>query len=198
MKNNVHAILNQIREDYEKEAEEVLIESQKENEKEIENELNAISSDIENRKDKFIRSKESSLKVSIERKESRIHRQYLSYKRELLEEIFAEAVNKLDNMPKEDFYNFCQAELKKANLKGDFEFRLGEFTKDLLTNEDLIKISEKLPDMNISISDKIVGKKGGFVLLDDNIVYNFLFEDIVEDKKISDVAMVAQEVFPDV
>jgi vacuolar-type H+-ATPase subunit E/Vma4 len=129
-----------------------------------------------------------------ERLASRLNREILTYQHILIDEIFDMAVLKLKQASKEEFKNMLGAIIEQ--LEGSFTLYFGELSADKLGKEETERlIGEK--NAEIVVGDTFIPKKSGFILADAQIEYNCLFEDLIEDKKNEQTALILKEVFGD-
>ena len=158
---------------------------------EINNDTAVYLNDLAKRREMLQKHNEQEYIRLFERMSSRLNREILTYQHILIDEIFDMAVSKLRDASKKEFTDMFKAAIK--NFKGDFILHLGELSKDKL---DMAEIENG--DINIILSGEFIPKKSGFVLRDDRVEYNCLFEDLIEDKKNGQSASILKEVFGDV
>ena len=145
-----------------------------------------------------------------ERMNSRLNREILTYQHNLIDEIFDMAALKLRNASKDEFTDMFKAAVKELsrNSNGDnsggnnprggsFTLYLGERSKGKLDKTEIENNNININDITIALSDEFIPKKSGFVLRDDRVEYNCLFEDLIEDKKTGQSASILKEVFGD-
>lgn len=133
-----------------------------------------------------------------ERISSRLNREILTYQHNLIDEIFDMAALKLMNASKEEFTDMFKSavkELSRNSNGGNFTLYLGEFSISKLDKTAIENVN--INDITIILSDEFIPKKSGFVLSDDRVEYNCLFEDLIEDRKNEQSASILKEVFGD-
>lgn len=116
----------------------------------------------------------------------------LNSKQQVLGALFNGAVETLTTWSSEDHLTFIQRVLSKYEA-ADLTLKLGELTKEALTNEDRERLVNQYP--NVSIVDEAYPREGGFVLTEGRIDYNYLYSELVEDTRKEINLSVAKEVF---
>ena len=129
----------------------------------------------------------------LERLSSRMNREILTYQHSLTDEIFDMAVIKLREASEKEFLDMFAAVV--GQLKGSFVLSMGELSKNKLDKNMVDKIVCGNEGLFIDLSNETVPNKSGFVLKDDRVEYNCLFEDLIEDKKNELSAAILKEVF---
>jgi len=191
MKKGIQAIIRKIQADAEQHSTERYTQIKENIDKEIKNENEFYLDDHNKRKDILKNHNELEYSRLLERLSSRLNREILTYQHSLIDEIFDMAVIKLREASEQEFSEMFKAAVK--DLQGNFVALLGEFSKNKL-NIDAIK--EVTNDgLRIFLSDEIVPGKSGFILRDDRVEYNCLFENLIDDKKNDQSAAVLKEVF---
>lgn len=160
---------------------------------EIEKENAVFLEELEKRREQLIKNNELELARRQERIKSRFHREVLVYQNELTDSIFDMAVNKLRGISKEVFQEMVLGSLN--GLSGAFTLKLGSLSADWLEAATIEKAAQMNEALNVSVSEETVPNKSGFILTDDRVEYNCLFEDLIEDKKSELTADILHEVF---
>ena len=150
---------------------------------------------IEFEKQKEALLKHNSLEYArmLERTSSRLSRDLIAYQYELISEILDMAVTKLRNITSEEFKKRVSASVK--GIKGGFVMTLGELSETKLTAADIEEIVKNEDGLQITLSDRYVPGKSGYLLKDGRVEYNCLFEDIIDDIKAERTAELMKEVF---
>ena len=193
MKEGVQAIIQQINLDAEKHSNERYVEIKNKVDEEIKNENVYYRNELDKRCEMLKKHNDLEYLRLRERLSSRLNRELLTYQRDLLDEIFDMAAIKLQNASINEFSDMFSEAIK--GLKGNFILYLGELSKGKLNNQIIKQVSAKNKDLRISLSSVLIPHKSGFVLSDDRVEYNCLFEDLIEDKKNEQAAAVLKEVF---
>lgn len=106
----------------------------------------------------------------------------LAAKEALLDELFQEALESFEHMSETEFTAFLEKSLKKSALSGNVQLILGEESEkyaDKATIEKWITFAQ--PDIELSVAKVAVPRRGGFLLKQDTIEYNFLFESLLQN-----------------
>lgn len=139
---------------------------------------------------------EQDSKLLISRRESvaglEARKMQLNAKQELIEESFAKALEKLQNLDADDYIKFIVAQL------GNYRKEKGEV---LLNKADFSKIGDalkaQLKDSELTVAESDADIKGGFILRQGNISYNSSLEMLLEDKKTEMTSEIAKLLFGD-
>ena len=129
----------------------------------------------------------------LEYQRSRLNRELLVYQHELADEVFDMAVAKLRDVSNDEFSEMLKAAGK--GLKGSFMMYLGALSADKLNSGAIEKAMEANTGLEIILSSEMIPQKSGFILRDERVEYNHLFEDLVEDIKSERTAAILKEVF---
>jgi len=189
----IHAIIQKTHADAELRSEELCERIRKEAENEISAEQTIQKEEIEKRRQALLKQNEHEYGRLRERMSSRLHRDLLSYRHELLNEIFDLAVEKLKNASEKEYADMFAATVK--GLKGRFTLYLGEYSVGKLTARDAGKVSAENSGLSIKFSHEVVLKKSGFSLRDEKVEYSCIFEDLIKDIKGEQAATLLREVF---
>jgi len=188
MRAGIQAIVHKINVDTEEHSNERREQMKRDIDAEINNDTAVYLNDLAKRREMLQKHNDHEYIRLFERMSSRLNRDILTYQHNLIDEIFDMAAEKLRDASKKEFTDMFNSAVK--NLKGDFTLYLGELSIDKL---DEAKIENA--GINIILSDVVIPKKSGFVLRDDRVEYNCLFEDLIEDKKNGQSASILKEVF---
>ena len=161
--------------------------------KEISRENAAFLVDLEQRKEILLAHHAAELRHRLERHSRRLNRELLTYRRKLLDDIFDMAARELSGISAAEYAYIFKA--ATTNLHGSFTLHIGEFSRDKLGADNVNEAVKANPGLDILISRYVIQGKSGFVLKDDRVEYNYLFEDLIEDKKSEQSAMILKEVF---
>ena len=80
-------------------------------------------------------------------------------------------------------------------LKGSYTLHPGELSEGKLDGRALGSAMGDNVGLDLALSSETIPGKSGFVLRDDRVEYNHLFEDLVEDMKGSQEASIMKEIF---
>jgi len=193
MMTGVHEIIQKIHADAEQHSIERYSQITNDADSEIDIENALLNEEIDKRRQALIKQNEHEYSRLRERMSSRLHRDLLSYRHELLDEIFDLTVEKLKNASDKEYSEMFAAAVK--GLRGRFTLYLGEYSAGKLTVRDAGKAAAENSGLSIKFSDEVVLRKSGFSLRDDKVEYSCLFEDLIKDIKGEQAAALLREVF---
>jgi vacuolar-type H+-ATPase subunit E/Vma4 len=195
MKAGIHAIIEKINEDAQRRGSERYAQITNAVDWEIEGENAVHRMEADKQRDILKKHNEHEHARRLERQRSRLNRELLVYQRELADEIFGRAVARLRDAPEGEFAEMFKAAVK--GLAGRFTLQLGALSRDKLSADAIREAETANAGLKLALAAETVPLKSGFVIKDDNVEYNCLFEDLVEDKKSEQMAAVMREVFGD-
>ena len=195
MKAGVQAIIQKINADAEQHGSERYTQIKDEVDKEIASENIFYRKELEKRREALKKHNELEYERQLERISSRLHRELLSYQHDLLDEIFDAAAIKLRNISEEEFFGMFKAAV--SGLKGSFTLYLGELSKGMLDIQKIDRAVKGNGGLRIALDTETIPYKSGFILVDDRVELNALFEDLIESKKGEQAAAILKEVFMD-
>jgi V/A-type H+-transporting ATPase subunit E len=159
-----------------------------------------ISAESTAQQDDYVKQREALFKHNeleyarmLERHTSRLNRELLAYQYELVDEIFNMAVSKLRNISKSEFEALLKSSVK--GLHGKYTLTLGELSQHMLTAAEVDEVIKECTNLEIAFSKNTVPAKSGFILRDDRVEFNCLFEDLMDDIKNEQTAAIMNEVF---
>ena len=193
MDDRIHAIIRLIDEDALVHSDERFMQLKAETDHEIDRETAFFEEELEQRREAVLAGNKQELAHKLERYSRRLHREILTYRRELLDEMFDAAVRKLCAIPEEEYKHIFISAIK--GLVGNFVVSVGERSHGKLTPATIESALKTNSRIGITVSRRGIPKKSGFVLSDGHIEYSYLFEDIIEDKKNEQSALILKEVF---
>ena len=195
MKAGIQAIISKINEDAEQHGNECYTRIKNKVDEEIRNENRIHIAEMAKRGDILKKHHEHEYSLILERMKSRLNNEIMLYKRNLINEIFDTAALKLRECSEKKFLDMFKSVIK--DLSGSFDLYFGEFSKDRIGANKIKETIKENKNADIVLSDEIIKNKSGFVLRDDRVEYNCLFEDLIEDKKNEQMASIMREVFGD-
>jgi len=193
MKAGVQAIIQKIQIDAEEHSNERRTQIMTEIDEEIVSQNADFVSEIERRRDMLVKHNQHEFSRLKERLGSRLNRELLTYQHDLLNEIFDMAIEKLRNASEKEFYDMFCATIK--GLKGNFTLYMGELSEGKLDASKVREALEGEHNLEIALSTETIYHKSGFVLRDNRIEYDCLFEDLIDDMKNEQIASILKEVF---
>ena len=102
----------------------------------------------------------------------------LAAKQEIIDEVFENSINKITELPKEQFLNFLKNSILSMNLTGKQTLILNE-TGLKFVDDSFIGELNKEVKATIILSKKIGNFKGGFILENNGIEINSTYEALV-------------------
>ena len=132
-------------------------------------------------------------KLTLERNKAQKRQQLLSYKQELLQQLFDELLSKMNDWDVESFQDYVIARLRKLPLQGSMDIVLGEYSEDKLNQEWLDQL--QLPQQSFRLAPEKIPHQGGFVVRQEKLEYNFLFHTLVQDIQETQGYQIAEELF---
>jgi len=193
MKTGVRAIIRKIDIDSEQHSKERYEQIKKNADDEISGENEVFLTELAKRRELLKNHNEREYARLFERLDSRLNREVLTYQHILIDEIFDMAAAKLRDASDKEFSDMFYHAVK--GLRGSFVLYLGELSNGRIGKSDIEKAVEENGGIEIILSGETIPKKSGFVLRDDRVEYNCLFEDLIEDKKNEQAASILKEVF---
>lgn len=118
----------------------------------------------------------------------------LAAKQEIIAKTFDEALNQLNGLSDEDFVEFFKNTLAASSFTGEGEVVVNSKRHDLVTSELLKEINEKL-ESNLTLASADDNVEDGFVVVQNNVHYNFTFKAILESMRSGLVSEVSKELF---
>lgn len=126
--------------------------------------------------------KELSLKVSDLHVKSR--NRMLAAKQQVLDELFADAKEQLQNITAEDFDAFVERKLALVQLTGTVELVFGSKSAPLVSETMIQRWQAQFePDLTIQVAKETIPNRSGVVFKQGEVEFNFIFEAILESKE---------------
>lgn len=126
--------------------------------------------------------KELSLKVSDLHVKSR--NRMLAAKQQVLDELFAEAKEQLQNITAEDFDAFVERKLALVQLTGTVELVFGSKSAPLVSDTMIQRWQAQFePDLTIQVAKETIPNRSGVVFKQGEVEFNFIFEVLLESKE---------------
>lgn len=126
--------------------------------------------------------KELSLKVSDLHVKSR--NRMLAAKQQVLDELFADAKEQLQNITAEDFDAFVERKLALVQLTGTVELVFGSKSAPLVSDTMIQRWQAQFePDLTIQIAKETIPNRSGVVFKQGEVEFNFIFEALLESKE---------------
>lgn len=132
-------------------------------------------------------------KLALERNKAQKRQQLLSYKQELLQQLFDELLSKMNDWDVESFQEYVTDRLKNLPVQGSMDIVLGEYSSDKINQEWLDQL--QLPQQSFRLATEKIPHQGGFVVRQEKLEYNFLFRTLVQDIQETQGYQIAEELF---
>lgn len=127
------------------------------------------------------------------RQQLEIKQATLNQKQEYLEQLFLEAIKRMDNWNEAEFQLFTKQILDQLTLTGQAQLQLGENSKGKLT-EQWLK-SHRSNELGLVLLPDFILGVGGFIVAQNGIEYNFLFPSLVQEIKRAESFSIAEMLF---
>jgi len=161
----------------------------------IESENQAQSDNLHKRRDLLLRHNEREYLRLLEQLESRFSRDRLAYEHSLVDEIFEDALVKLRESTNEEFYTMFSEAVR--DLTGTYTLLPGRLSAGKINAADVERATSGNPELHITLGDTTIAAKSGFLLQNQFVEYNCLFEDLIEQLKSENSALIHMELFKD-
>ena len=126
--------------------------------------------------------KELSLKVSDLHVKSR--NRILAAKQQVLDELFADAKEQLQNITAEDFDAFVERKLALVQVTGTVELVFGSKSAPLVSETMIQRWQAQFePDLTIQVAKETIPNRSGVVFKQGEVEFNFIFEALLESKE---------------
>ncbi|WP_321384868.1 hypothetical protein [uncultured Enterococcus sp.] len=162
-------------------------------EKNFDEQVAAIEIQEKNQLDKNTELTKKAFKQKQNRQQLDVRQETLNRKQELLTQLFKETVEKMNEWDTATFQNFATNVLSNLQLTGEVQLDAGEYSQDKLSQEWLNQFhTDKL---TVQLSDTVIPKESGFVVVKDGIEYNFLFSTLVQEIQKAESFKIAEMLF---
>ncbi|MCL2548340.1 MAG: hypothetical protein FWE76_04150 [Symbiobacteriaceae bacterium] len=146
------------------------------------------------RRELVLRQNELEYTRLLDHLKARFSREIMAYEHGLIDGIFALAVQKLIEAPAADFMSLFLSAI--AGLSGSYTLYIGELSRHKFSTSEAVRAIAAAENLQISISSEPVFGKSGFLLRNERVEYNCLFEDLIEELRAVQSAQILKEVFP--
>ena len=120
-------------------------------------------------------------------------KEVLRVKRELLESVFEDVLQVMSTWSGETLRLFIESAIRKLPKHQQTTLTFGEQTVSRLSDEDKHALTSQFTFVHID--EATLSKKAGFVLKQEGIEYNYLFEALIEDLKEEYSPILARKAF---
>ena len=193
MKQAVQSIIQKINADADVHGNERYEQIKREIDEEIAEENAQYSDEQKKRREALIKNNALEFTRLAERIASRRHNDLLTYQNELLDGMFNRALAKLKNITEAELMDMFYNTIK--NLSGVFELIPGGLSRDKFDAQKIKEAAGRIQNLSVMLSENTIPLKSGFVLRNEIIEYNCLFEDLIEEEKQEQAAKILKEVF---
>lgn len=114
------------------------------------------------------------------RQEVEARQAVLNEKQQYLEQLFTDASKQMSQWTKEETRQFAKNALANLTLTGTVQFILGELSKTALDQTWLAEVNQQLP-FELVYSSTTLANQAGFIVDDQGVQYNFIFENLIKD-----------------
>lgn len=162
-------------------------------EKNFDEQVAAIEIQEKNQIDKNNELAKKAFKQKQNRQQLDVRQETLNRKQELLTQLFKETVEKMNEWDSETFQSFAANVLSTLPLTGKIQLNAGEYSQDKISQEWLQQFNTE--HLSVQLSDTVVPKESGFVIVKDGIEYNFLFSTLVQEIQKAESFKIAEMLF---
>ncbi|KAF1302051.1 V-type ATP synthase subunit E [Enterococcus saccharolyticus] len=153
-------------------------------EKEIQQQEKLQQQQIERQMKEQLQRAEKEIQAELSLKVSDLHvksrSKLLATKQIVLDELFAEAKDRLRQLSATDFTDFVLRNIKATNLEGEMELVLGEESQHYATEKTIAAWQQELlPDIQLTVAKQVIPRRSGFLLRQGEVEFNFIFEAIL-------------------
>lgn len=154
----------------------------------------AEAADLRAKNEKAAAEREERL-VSAAQMESR--KTALAAKQELVEQVYSKALEKLCNLPDQEYTEIVAALLAQAAPSGRGTVLFAADVRKRIGAEAVKKANALLNGGQLTLSEETRNIRGGFILRDEKVEVNGTFETLVRLQKAETAGTVAKKLFPE-
>lgn len=166
---------------------------QKRVEKELQNEKQKLEEKAQTQKASIESKSKQNLEVLYNTLENNKRDQILAEKQKYIQKVFQDAKEKLEHIDQETFQKFLQKVLNDRQFNKNTRLHLGEKSQAKLTQADLDRLTQN--NSFVELSDQYITNEAGFILEQDGVQYNYIFSELVDERKSDIIANVSHELF---
>ncbi|MGG7162116.1 V-type ATP synthase subunit E [Clostridium ihumii] len=115
----------------------------------------------------------------ISKAELQVRNEKLIAKQTVINRAFDEAINKLNDMKKDEFLAYVKNQIKSLPLNGEQDLIVNAKDKEKITEEFISELNSEIKNATISLSNEDRDINGGFILSKNGIEINCSFEDVI-------------------
>ncbi|MGL4697627.1 V-type ATP synthase subunit E [Enterococcus larvae] len=162
-------------------------------EKNFDEQVAAIEIQEKHQIDKNTELAKKAFKQKQNRQQLDVRQETLNRKQELLTQLFKETVEKMNEWDTATFQDFAANVLSKLPVTDDVQLKIGEYSQEKVSQEWLKQFNTDT--LSFQLSDAVVSKESGFVIVKDGIEYNFLFSTLVQEIQKAESFKIAEMLF---
>ncbi|MHC5374908.1 ATPase V [Enterococcus sp. LJL120] len=156
-------------------------------------ELAQLQEDFEKQKTRQLAAIDSKYRQLKNRQQVTIRQQSLQEKQEFLSSLFTRSAQKMAEWSPDEAHSFAAKALKQLPLKNTAIFMAGELSP-YYSADWLEQINQTLP-YQLTMAPEKLAKKAGFIVDDQGVQYNFIFENLIKDLQSEVSFEIAQQLF---
>lgn len=176
---NLDNLTSKIIEDARKKSEDILNEAKLKETEIINKKKNEAEKLSENILEKAKIEGKSLFDRGISKAELQVRNEKLIAKQTVINRAFDEAINKLNDMKKDEFLAYVKNQIKSLPLNGEQDLIVNAKDKEKITEEFINELNSEIKNATISLSNEDRDINGGFILSKNGIEINCSFEDVI-------------------
>ena len=130
-------------------------------------------------KDSYERNTSRQFEIRQQSLANELRNQKLMHKQGLLKDIIREVAPHINEMAPEEFIQLIQHVIGKVDASRAFTLQLGANSKDKVSQEAVEGFRAQFPQMQVR--EETIVNKSGFLISQDGMNFNYLFEDVVDE-----------------
>lgn len=119
--------------------------------------------------------------------------QILEQKQNVLAKVIQDVKKRLADTDQATFQSFLQSVLNQFEGQGQVNLVLGEDSKGLVDQEWLNQ--QAISELTVTLKEETIKNEAGAIIQKDGVEYNFLFSELVDDKRTELLPSISNELF---
>lgn len=119
--------------------------------------------------------------------------QILEQKQNVLAKVIQDVKKRLADTDQATFQSFLQGVLSQFEGQGQVNLVLGEASKGLVDQEWLNQ--QAISELTVTLKEETIKNEAGAIIQKDGVEYNFLFSELVDDKRTELLPSISNELF---
>lgn len=119
--------------------------------------------------------------------------QILEQKQNVLAKVIQDVKKRLADTDQATFQSFLQGVLNQFEGQGQVNLVLGEASKGLVDQEWLNQ--QAISELTVTLKEETIKNEAGAIIQKDGVEYNFLFSELVDDKRTELLPSISNELF---